>query len=140
MKNQDDREFIGRIQKAWGRPELSPAEAARFDRVLRERLEGRKRVHWIPLAALAAAAAAIALVIIVPGQHQTPGEDLSLVEVLGQAQELAYGSSLSWEETTSEKEETSTGWPGDYNPEAALNTFLNDEYQALAFLVAPPES
>lgn len=143
MKNtnyQDNQEFIGRIRKAWGRPELSPAEAARFDLALRERLEGKTRHHWGLAAAFAAVAAAIALVIIVPGQHQTPGEDLSLVEVLGQAQELAYGSSLSWEETTSEKEATSTGWPGDYNPEAALNTFLNDEYQALAFLVAPPES
>lgn len=140
MKNQDDQEFIGRIRKAWGRPELSPAEAARFDLALREGLEGRKRVRWIPLAALAAAATAIALVIIVPGQHQTPGEGLSLVEVLGQAQEIAYGEGLSWEPTASVKETASTTWPHGYDADAALNNFLSDENQTLTFLLSPPES
>ena len=145
MKNtnhQDDQEFIGRIRKAWGRPELSPAEAARFDRALRERLEGRARVRWGLAAALAATATAavIALVILVPGRNQTPREGLSLVEVLGQAQEIAYGNGLSWEPTGSVNETASTVWPNDYDPDAALNTLLSDEYQALAFLVSPPET
>jgi hypothetical protein len=91
------------------------------------------------MAALAAAAAAVAFVILVPGADRTPPETVSLPEFLGQAQEIAYGDSLSWEEPAPEKETTSAGWPGDYNPEAALNTLLNTEYQALAFLLAPPE-
>jgi len=140
MNNQDDREFIGRIRKAWGRPELSPAEAARFDRDLRERLAGRRRFRWIPMAALAAAAAAVAFVILVPGADRTPPETVSLPEFLGQAQEIAYGNGLSWEPTASVNETASTVWPNDYDPEAALNTLLNTEYQALAFLVSPPET
>ena len=67
LSDQGDREFIAGIRKAWGRPELSPAEAARFDRALRERLEGQPRHRWVWAAALAAAAAVIALVLIVPG-------------------------------------------------------------------------
>ena len=140
MNNQDDREFIGRIRKAWGRPELSPAEAARFDRALRERLEGKTRGHWGLAAALGATAAVIALVILVPSRDKTAREGVSLVEVLGQAQEIAYGNGLSWEPTASVNETASTVWPNDYDPDAALNTLLSDEYQALAFLVSPPET
>jgi len=140
MKNQDDREFIGRIRKAWGRPELSPAEAARFDLALRERLEGKTRHHWGLAAAFAAVAAVIALVIIVPGQHQTPGEGLSLVEMLGQAQEIAYGEGLSWESAPAAQENAFTAWLHGYDADAALNTFLSDENQTLTFLLSPPES
>lgn len=140
MKNQDDQEFIGRIRKAWGRPELSTAETARFDRALRERLEGKTRGRWGLAAVFAATAAVIALVIIVPGRDKTPREDASLMEVLVQAQEIAYGNGLSWEGTPSENKTASTSWSGDYDPEAALNTLLSDEYQALAFLVSPPET
>ncbi|MCX5865958.1 MAG: hypothetical protein NT009_00555 [Proteobacteria bacterium] len=143
MKNtnhQDDQEFIGRIRKAWGRPELSPAEAARFDRALRERQEGKTRGHWGLAAALAATAAVIALVVLVPSRDKTAREGVSLVEVLGQAQEIAYGNGLSWEPTASVNETASTVWPNDYDPDAALNTLLSDEYQALAFLVSPPET
>lgn len=139
MSNREDLEFVGRIRKAWGRPELSPAEAARFDRALRERLEGspKARHHWGLAAALATAAAVTALVILWPGSNQTPREGLSLVEVLGQAQEIAYGNGLSWEPTSSVTETASTVWPNNYDPDAALNTLLSDEYQALAFLVSP---
>jgi len=139
MNNQDDREFIGRIRKAWGRPELSAAEAVRFDRALRERLGGKTRHRFGLAAALAATAAVTALVIFVPGRHQAPGEGLSLVEVLGQAQEIAYGNGLSWEPTAPANETASAVWPNDYDPDSALNTLLSDEYQALAFLVSPPE-
>ncbi|MCX5866158.1 MAG: hypothetical protein NT009_01580 [Proteobacteria bacterium] len=139
MSNREDLEFVGRIQKAWGRPELSAAEAARFDRALRERMNGRARNRWGLAAALAATAAVIALVVLVPGHDKTAREGVSLVEVLGQAQEIAYGNGLSWEPTASVNETASNVWPNDYDPDAALNTLLSDEYQALAFLVSPPE-
>ena len=138
LSDQGDREFIAGIRKAWGRPELSPAEAARFDRALRERLEGQPRHRWIWAAALATAAAVIALVLIVPGRNQKPPEGLSLVEVLGQAQEIAYGNGLSWEPADSVKATASADWPNDYDPDVALNTLLSAEYQVLAFVVSPP--
>jgi len=138
MNGRDDREFIRWLRETWGRPELSAAEAARFDRELRDRVEGGRRTHWIPVAALAAAGAAIALVIVTSGRQPAPPEGLSLVEVLAQAQEIAYGDGLSWEPSATDKESASDSWPNDYDPNTALNTILSDEYRALAFLVAPP--
>ncbi|MDD5225043.1 MAG: hypothetical protein PHE84_13750 [bacterium] len=145
MKNtnyQDDQEFAGRIREAWGRPELSPAETARFDRALRERLAGspKARRHWGLSAALAAAAAVTALVILVPVSNRTPSEGLSLLEVLGQAQEIAYGEVLSWESVPAAQENSSTAWTQDYDADAALNKMLRDEDQNLTFLLSPPQS
>ena len=123
----DERDFIARLRSAWGRPELTPAEAAQLERAVQARITAPTRRGWTAgLVAVLAATAAAAVLVLRPA----PGPEVAWVDTL-----VVADAALSSSETADE----SALW---HVPDAAaggLDTVLSAEYQALALWVAPPD-
>lgn len=143
----DDAAFVQRFRDVWGRPTLSPSEAAAFDDAVLERAARHApRGIRFSLAVIATAtatatvaAAAVIAIAVLPAGQERPA--VTWVEALAEAYEYVAddAGALAQGSRNDDGKNATLMWLQSTDPTASLGSLLNAEYQALAFLVTPPD-
>ena len=143
-QSREDEVFAARFRAAWGRPEMTPAQAAGFMTRLDARRQRGERPFRLMPAALGVAVVAALVTVVFVGRHQgTPGDDGFLaslaeaeavaatvvVEADGTSQDVAYADTPDglWAVMDDEGQEV-------------LKSNLSNEYAALDSWVFPAQA